>query len=551
MNQPKKYNHWFLAELIFFLPVISGCDRNLPDPDPVVEHEIDQTYFPENTLPALDELQHRTVNYFWDTSVNGGSDDVTGMAGEGADRKNALATGGTGFSVMAIIVGVDRGWINREEAALRMQKIVRFLGKADRFNGAWAHWTAPTGKALAWGSRTGGDLEETSLLMQGLIMVREYFNQPNAVETEVRDSINSFYSTIQFSNFTNGQQTLYWSWYPPQNGAGEYYELPIGGYNEALIVYILGMGAPNNSIPGSFYQSAWYKNGGILTTKNNYGYETPVSDPRFMPLFLSHYSMLSLNPLKMQDSNMFFWDYSVKHTMINRHYCVYETSGLGYNENIWGLTASYSIDGYSAHSPGNDLSVITPSAALSSMPFTPYYSMQVLFGLKKQYPEMYSEYGFYDAFSPSTGWQSHRFLAIDQGPIPAMIENYRSGLLWDLLMNAPEIQKGLAAAGIKEPQLPTGFAYNVADVKTGCVDLMMHPDKGSYCIKFFLEESDHLEFILQDETGATQLTLASEQYPAGANELCFNWLEGMYTDGYMRLIMNTTAGYSYLKVILH
>ncbi|MFA9390672.1 MAG: glucoamylase family protein [Prolixibacteraceae bacterium] len=553
MIKPKNLQRAILAGCLF-IPVLLlvACTKNNPDPIIEVELEKDQSFFPENTLPALDELHHRTVNYFWDTGVNGGSDSNSGMAGEGADRKNALAAGGTGFAVMAIISGVDRGWIDRNEAALRMQTLVRFLGKADRFKGAWAHWTSPTGKALPWGSRTGGDLLETSLLMQGLIMVREYFDGADAIETEVRDSINSFYSAIQFSSFTKGTQSLYWSWYPPQNGAGEVYELPIGGYNEALVAYILAIGAPKNAIPGSFYQTGWYRNGSIVSAKNNFGYETPVGNPYNMPMFLSHYSMLSLNPQEMQDTHMFFWDYSVKHTMINRHYCVHQSSGMGYSESIWGLTASYSVDGYSAHSPGNDLGVISPTAAISSMPFTPYYSMQVLFGLKDKYPEMYNDYGFYDAFSPSTGWQSKRFLAIDQGPMPAMIENYRSGLLWNLFMNAPEIKKGLLAAGIHEPELSTGFGYSVADVTNDCVDLMMHPDQGDYQIKFFLEEGQQVEFILQDQLGKTPIILAEEQnYPAGENELHFSWQEGMYTGDFMRLIMNTTVGYNYMKVILH
>jgi hypothetical protein len=553
MNQLTKINCAGLKALfaVLFL-FFFACNKDNPAPGPVTEYETDTSYFPENTRAALDELHHRTVNYFWKTDASGGSDPVSGMAFEGADRKNALAAGGTGFAVMAIISGVDRGWIDRGEAALRMQKLVRFLGKADRFKGAWAHWTTQTGEAMPWGGRTGGDLLETSLLMQGLLMVRQYFDGSDAVESEVRDSINRFYSTIQFSNFTNGQKTLYWSWYPAQNGAGEDYELPIGGYNEALIAYILAMGAPNYSIPGSFYQTGWYRNGSIIGNHNHYGYEVPITDPFGKPLFLSHYSMLSMNPLLMQDDHMFFWDYSVKHAMINRHYCVYETKGKGYNDSIWGLTASYSIDGYAAHSPANDLGVVSPTAALASIAYTPFYSMEMLKGLKALYPEMYSDLGYYDAFSPAKDWQNNRFLAIDQGPIPVMIENYRSGLLWDLFMSIPDIQHGLDVAGIHEPNLPTGFAYNVADVNTDCVDLMMHPDKGTYCVRFFLEKPDQVTFTLMDKTGESNIVLETEQsYPAGMNELCFDWQKGMYNSDYMRMIMNTNAGYSYMKVILH
>lgn len=539
--------------VVLLMLVNIGCDEKEPETI-IVEKakEIDKSYFPVNTLPALNDLHKRTVNYFWSTSSSGGSDVYSGMAGEGADRKSTLASGGTGFGVMAIVSGVERGWINRADAAERMQTLVRFLGKADRFKGAWSHWIEPDGTAVPWGGKTGGDLLETSLLMQGLLVVREYFDGNSAVEMEVRDSINSFYNAIEFNNFTNEKKTLYWSWYPSQNGEEESYELPISGYNEAQIAYILALGAPNNTISTDVYQSGWYQNGALAKQKSTYGYATTVSDPKSKPMFLSHYSMLSMNPKMMEDQYMNYWDYSVKHALINRHFCVYDASSKGYGEGVWGLTASYGEEGYSAHSPTNDLGIIAPTAAFASFPYTPYYSMQMLLNLTENYKTLYGTLGFYDAFCPSTGWQSYQYLAIDQGPIAVMIENYRSGLIWELFMQAPEIQKGLALAGIATPTYTTGFHRAIPNTITDCYDAMMHPDLGEYQFEFYLEEAEAVSFSIIDiESEEEILYIESENYIEGENILSLPWSDGLYTNEKLQLILKTNSKEEALNIILH
>ena len=169
------------------------------------------------------------------------------------------------------------------------------------------------------------------------------------------------------------------------------------------------------------------------------------------PLFWAHYSYLGLDPRHLKDSYADYWHENVNQTLINWQWCIRNPDKYaGYNKDCWGLSASYSVNGYAAHSPGenNDLGVISPTAALSSFPYTPEQSMAAL---KYFYYTLGSKiwgiYGFYDAFSEQKNWYPKRYLAIDQGPVVIMIENYRSGLIWDLFMSSPEVKNGLQKLG--------------------------------------------------------------------------------------------------------
>ena len=165
------------------------------------------------------------------------------------------------------------------------------------------------------------------------------------------------------------------------------------------------------------------------------------------PLYWAHYSYLGLDPRGLHDKYGNYWEVNKNQTLINRQWCILNPEHYkGYSDSCWGLTASYSIHGYSSHAPGfqRDLGVISPTAALSSFPYTPEYSMKAL---KYFYyhlgNKIFGQYGFYDAFSIQNNWYPQKYLAIDQGPIVNMIENYRTGLLWKLFMSCPEIQVGL------------------------------------------------------------------------------------------------------------
>jgi hypothetical protein len=173
------------------------------------------------------------------------------------------------------------------------------------------------------------------------------------------------------------------------------------------------------------------------------------------PLFWSHYSFLGLNPKGLKDQYADYWEHNRNHTLINRQYCIENPKGYkGYSEACWGLTASYSMNGYAAHSPNEDLGVISPSAALSSYPYTPDESKKALrFFYDNLGKKILGNYGFYDAFSIHHNWYPTRYLAIDQGPMIVMMENHRSGLLWDLFMSCPEVKEGLKRLGFESPGL--------------------------------------------------------------------------------------------------
>lgn len=405
----------------------------------------------------LDTLQRQTFNYFWE-----GAEPNSGMAPERIHMddiypqsdKHIVTTGGSGFGVMAILVGIERGYITRQEGLVRMQKIVDFLSRADRFHGVWSHWLdGRTGKTKPFSKiDDGGDLVETAFLIQGLLTVSEYFKNDNVEEQKLVDKINQLWHEVDWNWYTKGgQDVLYWHWSPKY---GWDMDFPIGGYNEALVMYVLAASSPTHSIDPQAYHKGWTSNGDI--TKDTIYYDLPTilnhyeggNDP-VGPLFWAHYSYLGLNPKGLKDRYADYWELNRNHALINYRYAVDNPKGFkGYGPKQWGLSSSYSVNGYSAHHPGeDDLGVISPTAALSSFPYTPKESMQFLRYIYEEADSLVGEYGPYDAYSQTDKWYVPRYLAIDQGPIIVMVENYRTGLLWKLFMQNEDVKKGLKKLG--------------------------------------------------------------------------------------------------------
>jgi hypothetical protein len=305
----------------------------------------------------------------------------------------------------------------------------------------------------------GGDLVETAYLAQGLLCAREYFRDGNDDERELAAKIDELWKGIEWDwHRKDNQNVLYWHWSPSY---GWEMDFPIEGYNECLITYVLAASSPTHGVPASVYHAGWSRSGGMLndSTHEQYGYHLSLrhnfAQQYGGPLFWSHYSYLGLDPRNLTDRYADYWEENRNHTLINRRYCIENPKGYrGYGEDCWGLTASYSIHGYAAHSPGEDLGVISPTAALSSIPYTPEESMKVIRHMYEDLGDkVWGVYGFYDAFSEQANWYTPRYLAIDQGPIVVMIENYRSGLLWDLFMGAPEVKEGLRKLGFSSPAI--------------------------------------------------------------------------------------------------
>ncbi|GAA3967621.1 glucoamylase family protein [Hymenobacter antarcticus] len=440
--------------LFLLLPgLLQAQPKPAPKKAPTKTVAFDPRQRPRNLTDdqLLDLVQRQTFRYFWDFGHP-----VSGMARE---RSNAaydygnevVTTGGTGFGIMAIIVAADRKWITREQAATRIYKMVRFLEKADQFHGVFPHWlNGATGKVIRFGAKDdGGDIVETSFLMEGLICARQYFTAETPVERDLRNHIGWMWENVEWNWQTQGgQNVLYWHW-SPNNGWSMNHQ--IHGWNEGLITYVLAASSPKYAIDRPVYDQGWAVGPEFKNGREYYGIKLPLGPDLGGPLFFTHYSFLGLNPHGLKDPHADYWQQNQNHTLINYAYCVDNPRKFkGYGPNSWGLTASDSYQGYAAHNPREDLSVISPTAALSAFPYTPEQSMRAL---KHFYfdlgDKIWGEYGFVDGFSEQQNWYAKSYLAIDQGPIVGMIENYRTGLLWKLFMSSPDVRRGLGKLGFE------------------------------------------------------------------------------------------------------
>ena len=425
---------------------ITAVDRNYNESDFSDVVEASTVALSDEELLTM--VQEATFRYFWDFAHP-----VSGMAYERIPGSKVVTIGGTGFGIMAILVGIERGFITREEGAQRVLKILNFLENADRFHGAFPHWmNGETGKVVPFSQYdNGGDLVETSYLMQGLLTARQYFNLDNDTEVQIRNKITTLWEEVEWDWYrrTETSNYLYWHWSPNYEWA---MNMPIVGPNECMITYLLAIASPTHPIPASMYYDGWASSPDYYNGNTYYGYTLWVGRNTGGPLFFTHYSFLGFDPRYKKDSFANYFKNNRNQTFINRAYCIENPEGhTGYGENCWGLTACDDpLVGYLAHEPipEKDNGTIAPTAALSSFPYTPGESMEAL---KYFYNELgdglWGVCGFKDAFNLDLNWYAGSYLAIDQGPIIVMIENYRTQLLWNYFMSNPEISSMLEAIG--------------------------------------------------------------------------------------------------------
>ncbi|MFT3826409.1 MAG: glucoamylase family protein [Chitinophagaceae bacterium] len=407
--------------------------------------------FPTITDDSLLTLvQKQTFKYFWDFGHPN-----SGMARERNTSGDVIATGGSGFGIMAIVTGISRNFITRSEGLTRLQKIVAFLKTAKTWHGAFPHWiNGNTGATVPFSTKDdGADLVETSYLMQGLLTARQYFSNADAAETTLRTDITNLYNAVEWSWFRkSNENVLYWHWSSTYNWD---MNLKIQGWNEGLMTYVLGASSTTYGVPKAAYTEGWARNGAMVNGSSFYGITLPLGNAYGGPLFFTHYSFMGINPTGLTDTYANYWQQNVAHAKINYNYCKTNPNNYyGYSEQCWGLTASDIPSGYTASSPTNDVGVIAPTAALASFPYTPAESMAALkFFYYKLGDRIWKDYGFTDAFSLKDQWFASSYLAIDQGPIIVMIENYRTGLLWNLFMSNPEVKTGMKSLGFQSPNL--------------------------------------------------------------------------------------------------
>jgi hypothetical protein len=404
-------------------------------------------------MPALSEdalldlVQQRTLRYFWDFGHP-----VSGMARErsnpvaGYDFRETVTTGGTGFGIMAMLAGAERGFLLRAEVRARVERIVGFLTRADRYHGVFPHFLhGTTGRTIPFSRMDdGGDLVETAFLMAGLLCAREYFSE--AESETLRAGIDTLWHTVEWDWHTRGEAVLYWHWSPGHGWATNH---AITGWNECLIAYVLAASSPTHPIAPEVYRRGWTGGSVFRNGQTYYGIELPLGPPSGGPLFFSHYSFLGLDPRGLSDRYADYWQQNTAHARINHAHCTVNPNGhRGYGAACWGLTACDGDAGYDAFSPANDKGVIAPTAAIASLPYTPVESMAALrHFLRHMDGGLWRDFGFADSFNTGQSWIADGHLAIDQGPIVVMTENYRSGLLWNVFMRCPEIKEGLGRLG--------------------------------------------------------------------------------------------------------
>lgn len=466
------------------------------------------TTHPMSDEELLDMVQRSSFRFFWDFGHP-----VSGMA---RDRNNGddniVTSGGTGFGVMAIVVATERGWVTRAEAVDRMIKIVSFLQFADRFHGAYPHFmNGTTGNTIAFSQYDdGADLVETAFLIQGLLAARKYFDQNTPLEIGLRDAINGIWQDVEWDWFRkNNGPVLYWHWSP--NYAWQM-NFPLRGFFEAQIVYILAVASPTHPVPGSLYQTGWtssnYANPSI-----HFGHKIYCGPFGGGPLFFAHYSYLGFDPRNVKDAFCNYFVRNRNHSLIQQAYSIANPENhVGYSAECWGLTASDDPFGYLAHDiwPTNDNGTISPTAALSSMPYTPEESLGALkYFYRNQGEKLWGPYGFYDAFNLDQNWFADSYLAIDQGPIVDMIENYRTGLLWEKFMQNAEIQPALTAMGFVADNSPTN------DLAKSRFSATIFPNplavNGDLSIEFTLLDPQILNAEITDTQGRLQQTLFTKK----------------------------------------
>ena len=421
----------------------------------------------------LNMLQEACFRYYWE----GAHPDAKGLMENIPGDDRLISTGATGFGIMSLIVGVDRGFITREQGLERLSQLLDFLEKAPRYHGAWPHFLngyTAQGMQVFGMYDDGGDLVETSFLMEGLLAARQYFKGTSEIEKNDFQRITHLWEAVEWDWFRRTPQNdaLIWHWSPQWSW---FIQHRLTGFNETMITYLLAVASPTHSVPGDLYYSGWagqspaaiaYRSGWSGTTDGDhyqnghtyYGIKLDVGVGTGGPLFFTQYSFMGFDPRGMHDRYTDYFENNRNIALINRAYCIANPGHFqGYGPNNWGLTASDDQLGYSAHAPNreSDNGTITPTGALSSFPYTPEASMAAFkFFYRDLGDRLWGVYGPRDAFNLSRNWFSPVYMGLDQAPIAVMVENYRTGLVWKMFMSNPEIKPMLDKIGFQPDGAP-------------------------------------------------------------------------------------------------
>ena len=472
----------------------------------------------QSTAALLDTLQQSAFNFFWN-EVNPANGLIRDRNAPGSTFSSIASVG---FGLSAIPIGIDHGWITRAQGRSRVSTTLRTFYNGPQgtaslgtigYKGFFYHFLN-----MNTATRFGTDVElssiDTALLFAGMLDSRQYFDSvSDTTEIAIRAMADSIYQRADFNFMRNFNTGIMMGWKPSFGffGYGQWI-----GYNEAMILYILALGSPSYAVPTSAW-SAW---------TSGYHYDTlyGYSFVYCPPLFTHQYSHCWIDFRDIADAYMRtkghdYFENSRRATLAQRNYCIANPFGaVGYSANLWGLTAGDGPSGYEARGAPptqNDDGTITPTAAISSIVFTPDESIAFIQNMWNNYrPTVWGPYGWKDGFNPSFGWVATDVIGIDQGPILLMIENYLNGKPWQRFMSFAPIQTGLTRADFQPYVLgvdpPATSALALARVSPD-------PVRGRSRGSFTLARSAHVDIDLIDLQGRAVRRLASGTYAAGVH----------------------------------
>jgi hypothetical protein len=415
----------------------------------------------------LQTLQRSTFRYFWKEA-----NPENGLIADHTSTDDVPASiAGVGFALASYPVAAERRFVSRAKAVERTLATLRFLWTAPQgsmpdatgHRGFFYHFLDVATGRRAW--RCELSTIDTTILIAGALTAAAYFDRATDDEREVRTLADSLYRRVDWRWAQNGEATVSHGW-KPETGFLRY---RWRGYNEALILYVLGLGSPTYPLPEKSYV-AWTS---TYRWKKLYGHEFLYG----APLFMHQLSHLWIDFRGIQDAFMRrkaidYFENSRRATYVNQQYAMRNPKGFrGYGQHAWGITASNGPGpttrhvrgvtrrflGYIARGVphGPDDGTLAPWSVVASLPFAPEIVLPTLQHCSETYPRMDSEYGLVCSFNPTfpsrgskeSGWISHNHFALDQGPVVLMIENYASGLIWRLMRSCPPIVSGLRRAG--------------------------------------------------------------------------------------------------------
>ncbi|MDZ4803716.1 MAG: glucoamylase family protein [Candidatus Eisenbacteria bacterium] len=476
------------------------------------------------TTPALlDTIQHTAFNYFWIEA-----NPANGLIKDRSTTGSPASIAAVGFGLSAICIGIDHGWVSRVDGRQRVLTTLNtfwtgpqgsgvngFMG----YKGLFYHFLDMSVGVRTWDSELSSI--DTALLLAGAIDAKQYFNTADALDIQVRALVDSIYRRVDWEFMRASGVGIRMGWKPVTgfNGFGTW-----TGYNEAMIMYLLGLGSPtkppNPNNPG-FMWSSWTAGYDWLTY---YGY-TYI---HFPPLFGHQYSHCWIDYRYIQDNytrnkGITYFENSRRATLAQWQYCIANPGGFtGYGPTLWGLTAGDGPNGYAARGAPpaeNDNGTIAPTAAISSLPFTPDEVIPTMHNFFDNYPLLWGPYGFKDGFNLTSNpdWYGPDVIGIDQGPIIIMIENYLNQKVWLRFMQNVDVQRGLTRAGFTAVAAVDELVPPISPFQLS--QNSPNPFRHSSRISYRLDEAGLVSLTLFDVMGRTVRTLVNGLQTSGIHDV--------------------------------